>query len=45
MTWTIQMDGSDPRDAAERALRSIRDSDSIATVFTVDGEEVDLLDD
>lgn len=35
VTWTIDLYGSDPADAAQNALNIQRREDSIATVFTV----------
>jgi hypothetical protein len=34
-TWTIQVDGESPREAAEAALEIMRDPESTATVFEV----------
>jgi hypothetical protein len=48
VTWSIMIEASSPRDAAEKALEIQRDPASLATVFVVDnGEadtEVDLLE-
>jgi hypothetical protein len=35
VTWVMQLEGTDPVDAAENALDIQRDADSIATVFQV----------
>lgn len=43
--WEMDIDASSPREAAEEALKVHRDPESIATIFTVDGEKIDLLDD
>lgn len=45
MTWEIDFDDDEfdsHEDAARKALEIQRNPDSIATVFTVDGEEIDL---
>jgi len=39
VTWTIQLDADDPRQAAVLAKQIMMDPDSIATVFDVTNEE------
>lgn len=45
VTWEIDIDfqAETPRQAAQRALEIQRDPDSTATVFTVNGEVIDLM--
>lgn len=43
--WEIEITAASPRDAARRAMEIQRDPQSRATVFTVDGETIDLEDD
>lgn len=42
VTWEIDIEADSPREAAEAALHIQRDPDSIATVFKVDGQQIDL---
>lgn len=42
VVWEIDLSASSPRAAAELALEIHRDPTSIATVFIVDGEKIDL---
>lgn len=42
VTWACEIDAESPVDAARQALAILRDPESIANVFTVDGDEVDL---
>lgn len=42
VTWEIDIDAETPEDAARQALAKMRDRDSLATVFDVDGETIDL---
>lgn len=44
VTWTIELDADSAEDAAKNALAIHRDSSSLATVFTVNGEQIDLED-
>lgn len=45
VTWTIELSASSPRAAAKKALKIQRDKHSLATVFVVDGEQIDLSED
>lgn len=40
--WEIELDADSPIDAAIKALAIQRNPESIATVFSVNGEEIDL---
>ena len=40
--WEIELDADSPLDAALRALVIHRDPESVATVFLVNGEKIDL---
>jgi hypothetical protein len=42
VSWEIDVLAASPREAAEKALAIHRDPGSIATVFNVGGEEIDL---
>lgn len=42
VTWEIDVDARTPREAAEQALAIQRDPVSAATVFGVEGEQIDL---
>lgn len=42
VTWACEIDAASPVEAARKALTMLQDPSSIANVFTVDGEEVDL---
>lgn len=42
VVWEIDIDAKSPMEAAKEALRIQRDRDSIATVFVVNGQEIDL---
>lgn len=42
VVWRMSIEGDSPRDSARKALKIQRDPESIATVFEVDGEEIDL---
>jgi hypothetical protein len=42
VVWRINIEADSPREAAMEALRIHRKPDSIATVFEVDGQEIDL---
>jgi hypothetical protein len=44
VVWTIELTARSPRAAAEEALKIQRDPSSLATVFVVEGEEIDLGD-
>jgi hypothetical protein len=41
VVWTIELDATSPRDAAQQALLIQRDPESTATVFEIEGELVD----
>lgn len=48
ITWTINIDGKNPVDAAKKVLKIMQDNESIATVFDVEDHQmqttcVDLL--
>lgn len=45
VVWRMNIDADSPQEAAEEALRIHRDPESIAVVFEVDGETIDLLED
>lgn len=45
VTWEIDIEADSPEDAAREALRIQRDTESIATVFDVNGTRIDLLPD
>ena len=40
--WEIDIDANSPRQAAIKALKIQRDRNSLATVFEVNGERIDL---
>lgn len=42
VTWEIDVDGANPRDAARHALKLQRGHGSTATVFSVAGREYDI---
>ena len=42
VVWEMDIEADTPRAAAERALEIHRDPQSIATEFTVDGQQIDL---
>ncbi len=44
VVWTIELTARTLREAAEQALKIQRDKNSMATVFVVDGEQIDLSD-
>lgn len=39
VSWEIELDAKNPRDAAKKALEIHRDQNSLATVFTVTDEK------
>ena len=40
ITWTINIDGKNPADAALEALKIMQDKESVATVFDVQDEQM-----
>lgn len=44
VTWEIEIEAANAREAAAEALTIMRDPESLSTTFTVDGESVDPLD-
>ena len=42
VAWFIDIDATNPREAAEKALAIQRDPESSATIFMVNGEQIDL---
>ena len=42
VVWRMPIEANSPEEAAAKALQIHRDPDSIATVFEVDGQEIDL---
>ena len=44
VTWEIHIDAESPGEAAARALKIQRDPTSTATVFKIDGEWIDPVD-
>lgn len=44
ITWSIDIDADSPREAAELALKIQRDTESLATWFSVNDELINLAD-
>lgn len=45
VTWTIEVTAESPEAAAKQALEIQRDPESLAVVFNVDGQTIDLMED
>jgi hypothetical protein len=45
VTWTIDIETNDPNEAALKAFEIMQKKDTTATIFNVDGQEIDLLND